>query len=281
MQITFPKLSTIDHADTIIKNCVHAQKSRESLTFNFGKTTWIDPFAITAIAGTIQSCLQAKKREIKYIPPEDNKLRNYLSQIGFNTFFHLNGEDIQKDTSVKLVQLEILKPFYIEKLIILINSEIQLSKGMKDSLKMSLQEILTNVFDHSKSGNGCFICAQYYPIKQLIRLCITDFGVGILANLKGKYKVKTDIEAIEKAVEEGVSSRPQRAGLGLNHIQRFLKVNKGILTIVSGEGKIDFYHNMVKKYNLTEAFEGTIVNLEINANKKSFYFLTSEEDYLF
>ncbi|MCL5062177.1 MAG: ATP-binding protein [Nitrospiraceae bacterium] len=260
---------------------MEAQKSKGSLTFNFEKTTWMDPFAITAISGTIQCCLQARKREITYVPPEDKKLRNYLSQIGFNTFFHLNGKDIHKDTSVELAQLTALKPLYIEDLISLIDLKMILSQGVKDSLKMSIQEILTNVFDHSKSEAGCFVCAQYYPAKTTIRLCITDFGVGILSNLKTKYKVRTDIDAIKLSVEEGITSRPQSAGFGLSHIRNFLKINEGTLTIISGKGKVNFYSNKVESYNMSKGFEGTIVNLKINANKESFYFLRGEEEFIF
>lgn len=281
MELIFPKVSTIAYADTIIKNCVDAQKSKGALTFNFRKTTWIDPFAITVIANTIQCCLQTRKKEITYVPPDDIDLKKYLSQIGFNRFFHLNGADIHKDTSVELAQLTALKPLYIDDLLSLIDSKMRLSQGVKDSLKMSMQEILTNVFDHSKSENGCFVCAQYYPAKRKIRLCITDFGVGILANLKKKYKPKTDIEAIEKSVEEGVTSRQQSAGFGLTHIRNFLKVNEGTLTIISGRGKVNFYSNKVKSYNISKGFEGTIVNLKINANKESFYFLRGEEELIF
>ncbi len=157
----------------------------------------------------------------------------------------------------------------------------RLSQGVKDSLKMSIQEILTNVFDHSKSATGCFICAQYYPAKMTIRLCITDFGVGILSNLRKKYGISTDIEAIKLSVKEGVTSRPQSAGFGLTNIRNFIKVNEGTLTIISGKGKVNFYSNKVESYNTTKGFEGTIVNLKINANKESFYFLTEEEEYLF
>lgn len=280
MQITFPKLSTIAYANTIIKHCVDAQKSKKHLTFNFEKTTWMDPFAITVITGTIQCCLQTKKRTIKYVPPENKKLKDYLSQIGFNKFFHLNGTDIHKDTSVELMQLTALNPLYIENLIILIDSKMRLSQGVKDSLKMSLQEILTNVFDHSKSENGCFVCAQYYPSRMTIRLCITDFGVGILSNLKKKYGISTDIESIRLSVKEGVTSRPQSAGFGLSIIRSFLKMNEGTLSIISGKGKINFYSNKVESYNMTKGFEGTVVNLKINANKESYYSLT-EEEYIF
>lgn len=139
----------------------------------------------------------------------------------------------------------------------------------------------TNVFDHSKSESGCFVCAQYYPSKMTIRLCITDFGVGILSNLGKKYKVANDIDAIKLSVQEGITSRPQSAGFGLTNIRNFLKVNEGTLTIITGKGKANFYSNKVESYNMSKVFEGTIVNLKINANKESFYFLTGEEEYIF
>lgn len=281
MEIIFPKLSTIAYAGSIIKSCVDAQKSKRSLTFNFEKTTWMDPFAITVIAGTIQCCLQTTQRRIAYTPPEDKKLKDYLSQIGFNAFFHLNGKEIHRDTSVELAQLTALKPLYIEALISLIDSKMRLSQGVKDSLKMSMQEILTNVFDHSKSEDGCFVCAQHYPAKMKIRLCITDFGVGILSNLKKKYRIRTDIDAIKLSVEEGITSRPQSAGFGLSIIRSFLKMNEGTLTIISGKGKVNFYSNKVESYNMSKGFEGTIVNLKINADKESYYSLTDEEEYIF
>lgn len=281
MQIIFPKLSTVAYADKIIKNCVDAQKSKGQLTLNFESTTWMDPFAITVIAGTIQCCLREGRKKISYIPPENKKLNDYLSQIGFNAFFHINSRDIHKDTSVELKQFTALNPFYTDDLIILIDSKMRISKGVKDSLKMSIQEILTNVFDHSKTNSGCFICAQYYTAKRTIRLCITDFGIGILSSLKNKYNITTDIDAIKLAVKEGITSRPQSAGFGLTNIRNFLKVNEGTFTIISGKGKVNFYSNKIESYNMTKGLEGTVVNLKINADKETFYFLTEEEEYIF
>ena len=56
MQIDFPKLCTIAYANKIIENCLKAKKGTKPVIFHFDRTTWIDPFAITVIAGTIQCC---------------------------------------------------------------------------------------------------------------------------------------------------------------------------------------------------------------------------------
>lgn len=106
------------------------------------------------------------------------------------------------------------------------------------------------------------------------------FWRGNSVKLKKKYGITTDIESIRLSVKEGVTSRPQSAGFGLSIIRSFLKMNEGTLSIISGRGKINFYSNKVESYNMTKGFEGTIVNLKINANKESYYSLT-EEEYIF
>ncbi len=281
MLITFPKESTIIRADEIIRLCGNALRTKQPLTFSLKETIFIDPFAVSVLAGVIKQCKKTRNRKILYNPPENAEVDKYLSQIGFKAFFKINGPDIHRDTTVQLRQLNAIDPIYIENLIILIDSKMRLSEGIKDSFKMSLNEVLTNVFDHSKSADGCFLCAQYYPSSKLIRLCIIDFGVGILTTLKTKYGIWTDIDAIKLSVKEGITSRPQSAGFGLFHIRNFLKVNEGTLTLISGKGKVDFRGNKIATHRLSSVFKGTIVNLLIKANKRSFYFLSDEKDYIF
>ena len=73
---------------------------------------------------------------------------------------------------------------------------------------------------------------------------MTDFGIGILSALKSvkKYsKIKNCHETVTLAVEESVSSRKSgAAGLGLWHIRRFARVNQGTMTVISGDGKVNF-----------------------------------------
>jgi hypothetical protein len=105
---------------------------------------------------------------------------------------------------------------------------------------MSLQEAMTNVIDHS-GVNDYFVCANSYRDQGLIRLCIADLGKGILESLKSikEYEIlKDDYDAIRQATNEGVSSRPGRAGLGLTHIKNFIKINEGQMCIISGKGKV-------------------------------------------
>ncbi len=95
--------------------------------------------------------------------------------------------------------------------------------------------------------------------------------------------ISDDYDAIKEATVDGVSSRPGRAGLGLNHIKKFIKANKGQMCILSGKGKVfwKYDHGKILEQKMPTPFTGTIVTLIINIDKEGFYFLSSEKDYLF
>jgi len=149
---------------------------------------------------------------------------------------------------------------------------------------MSMNEAITNVIDHSET-NDYYVCCRTYPSLKQIRLCIADLGIGIRSSLtkKDTYRYITkDREAIKLATEEGVSSREERAGLGLSHIKKFLMVNRGQLCIISCKGKVfwKFNRGEVLEQKMRVPFHGTIIKMIINANRESFYFLKGESDFL-
>jgi hypothetical protein len=161
-----------------------------------------------------------------------------------------------------------------------------MSEGVKGSLQLSINELMTNTFDHSQAVSGCFACVQAYRYNGEVKICITDFGKGILGTLKSveKYKhLKNSIDAIELAIQNGVTCRVgMRAGLGLDHIHRFLKVNNGQIHIISGDGWVHWnYENgnsvIIKRKKLDVVFEGTIVNIIAKADGEGFYILASEQ----
>lgn len=285
LELKFPRLVTAPNSRSVLGLCNRAIRRRDSqVTFDLSRTEFVTPFGVTVIAGTIVACIQ-KKKEVFYQKPTKSETEEWLSRISFSRFFQIDEVAAQaRATSTELRQLRGLNPIYIEDLVNLLDNNMNLSRGVRDSIQLSLQELLTNVFDHSQSEVGCFVCAQYTPIRRLIRLSVTDFGMGILASLKkvARYsEIKTSDEAITRAVEEGVSSRKGKAGLGLSHIRRFARVNQGTMTVISADGKVNFYSKSIEKRPMPSRFNGTAIELRINADKEGFYFLSSEKDYLF
>ncbi len=284
MVLKYPRRIVVATSNRVLNYSQQARDSEDKLIiFDLGNTTELTPFGIVLLAGTISECLSQRKK-VKYQRPRKPQTKNFLSGIGFNNFFRLPDENQKIESShVQLRRLAAIDYLLTEQIVDVFNFAITMSEGLQGSLTMAINEIMTNAFDHSGSEKGCYVCAQAYS--NLIRLCVADFGVGIYAKLAPKYsQLQDSYGAIKLAVKEGVTTR-QSGGFGLWHIQRFIEVNKGQMSILSGDGKAvwDFRgpRARLRKQTMPLPFGGTIINLEINVDRESIYFLTDGEGQIF
>ncbi|MDR3626496.1 MAG: hypothetical protein P4L45_06670 [Ignavibacteriaceae bacterium] len=284
--IKFPAFLTIRIANCLIQRCEKALQSVDKdILFDFSACSFSEPFAITLLVGAMLFSIKRGK-VVTYLRSSNKKLEDYLNRIGFYAWGHGTGKEMK--STVKQVELRHLKgvePLYTDNIITVLQHYLTLSQGVRGSLHLSLNELMTNTFDHSQTQMGCFVCAQAYKSRGTINICLTDFGRGILKSLStsDEYRhLKNSIDAIELSIQEGVSSRKNRlAGLGLTHIHRFLKINEGQIHIISGDGWVHWdYTNgairQVRKKKLDTEFEGTIVNIIAKADGEGIYFLGSE-----
>jgi hypothetical protein len=287
----YPKLQTAAYSNLLLKLCHRARNSQEAtIIFDLSKTEFITPLAIIILAGSISECINLQKKA-KYKRPDNHKTREFLAGIGFNKFFKIPGDEHKIESpNVQLKRLFGIDYMLTEQIVEVFGKSIQMSEGVKDSLVMSLNELMTNVFDHSESQRGCYVCAQSYRRARTIRLSIADFGIGIQSSLRkvpAYQHLASDYDSIVLAVQQGVSSRIDKdAGYGLTHINRFIRVNEGRMTVLSGSGKVSWNFTGKKKRSelkqvMNFPFQGTIINLEINAAKEGLYFLKSEEANIF
>lgn len=288
--LNYPIRQSIAFSNTLLKLYYLARSTDcEEVTFDLRKTKSITPFGIMLLASTIIECLRSGRKCI-YRRPIDSKMQAFFKEIGFNKFFKLKDSDYNDLYNIESGILQLRKrtgldTLLIEDLIEIMDYHLVMSSGVKESLKMSLQEAIINVVDHS----GVFeyyICCWKYPEKKQLRLCIADLGIGIpnsLRNVPTYSKIKDDHEAIKKATEEGVSTRNSKAGLGLSHIKKFLNVNKGQLCIISSQGKVFWKYDQEKilKQRMVQPFDGTIIKIIVNTANEGYYFLTEENNYLF
>ncbi len=237
------------------------------------------------LTSTIDECSR-KGRKCAYIEPRKPSLKAFLLDIGFNSLFHLKTDTVVPDRmrtgTFQLTRVSGLDALIAETLTEIIG----ISPGLNYSLRLSLNELMTNVVEHS-GVKDYYVCAYTYPERGQLRLCIADRGMGILRSLylskKYKLNLRNSHDAIILATTEGVSSRPGRAGLGLSHLKGFAKVNEGQMCIISGRGKVFWKYDQGKilKQKMMKPFTGTVVKFVINTDKEGLYFLAEEEDYLF
>jgi anti-sigma regulatory factor (Ser/Thr protein kinase)/anti-anti-sigma regulatory factor len=291
--VKLPNLLTIRYANCIIERCENAIKTKQKdVLFDLTNCGFGDPFGIALLVGAIKAC-QANGHKVFYRHSKNNKLEQHFQNIGFYEWgAGTGGKGKFPLHTAELRHFTAFDPSYVGSVITLLKGMINLSQPVQDSIHLSINEMMTNAFDHSKTVAGCFICAQAFVARGNVSICIADLGIGILAALTSveKYKYLTKSEdAIKLATEEGVSSRiGVRAGLGLPHIHRFLKKNEGEIHIISGDGWVHWnYKNgngvSIKTKKLRVAFEGTIVNIIARADAEGIYIIPTGdlEDNIF
>ncbi|WP_430232586.1 ATP-binding protein [Nitrosomonas communis] len=155
-----------------------------------------------------------------------------------------------------------------------------MSEGLAKRFRQSLFEIFQNAAIHSKSESGIFTCGQYFPQMHCLDFTIADAGIGIRENVRqytGNAKMSSRA-AIKWALTEGNTTKTgnQPGGLGLKLLKDFIRMNKGKLQIVSRFGYYEFSTTGENCMKLNHDFPGTCVNIEINTQDTSNYYLKSE-----
>ena len=93
-------------------------------------------------------------------------------------------------------------------------------------------EIMRNVVEHSRSQE-VWDAAQHWPQQQRVEIAILDEGVGIRSSLARNpaHRVKTDLQAILRALERGVSGSPPPTDEDLMHGDSWRNTGYGLYIV--------------------------------------------------
>ncbi len=106
---------------------------------------------------------------------------------------------------------------------------------------VALSEVCQNIIEHSE--NKGFVGIQKYRYQSLnrnvVKIAVMDVGVGFRKSLSGRFKLRGDLEAIDKALMQGASRyEDEGRGHGLAAVRRFVSQWQGKLSIRSGTAKL-------------------------------------------
>ncbi len=176
--------------------------------------------------------------------------------------------EIQNYTSEN--QLEVLT-----RIVKLLREKSKMDDDVFTGLDYCLNEILDNILNHSKEKEG-WVVAQYYHKLNQIRLMIVDHGIGIQQALNEKHNF-TEEEALKNCIVSGVTNG-RGQGHGLFATSLFAKENKGWLSIISGNNKLDVseHKTIVSEVNF---WQGTCVYLRVNTNVEVDYKLFTSDKF--
>ncbi len=191
----------------------------------------------------------------------------YLAKMNFFKF--LKVEVPKRLGLLQSNKFVVIQKYNAENQLDVLNSIIQIikensciNKNVITSLDYCLNEILDNVLNHSESEEG-WIVAQYFEKINSIRLIVADSGIGIQRSLNTRYNF-TEEEAIRRCIEKGVTNGKGQ-GHGLYATSTFSKLNKGWMSLISGNKKFDVssQHKEIKEIPF---WQGTCVYLRVNTN---------------
>lgn len=106
---------------------------------------------------------------------------------------------------------------------------------------VALSEVCQNIIEHSE--NKGFVGIQKYRYQSLnrnvVKIAVMDVGIGFRKSLSGRFMLKNDFEAIDKALLRGASRyEDEGRGHGLAGVRKFVTQWQGRLSIRSGTARL-------------------------------------------
>lgn len=202
---------------------------------------------------------------------------NYASRV---EFFNLIGatfdEDFERQDAsgrfTEILRFENENALDLHKEIMRILLTNDLNEDMLRVLDYCLWEVIDNTLNHSDTsfnygiGSG-FLCCQYFPKSNEVRLIIVDSAQGIHRALTShpdsKFKKYNEPEAIENCIVKGVTNS-KGMGFGLWATSTLVRENGGTLIIHSGNHSL----KCEKETQVIESpkWQGTYTFLRINTD---------------
>ncbi|MCC2453343.1 ATP-binding protein [Bacillus cereus] len=264
------------------------------ITFDFTNLDYIEPVAITILSNTLQ-WLDKNDIVTGFRLPNQSQIgsrRNcpikYLDDsMFFRTFL---GESLTPTAAVRPTTrpLELVNYnrslFWMEQIFIpWLARRLEVQPVALSGISTCVGEIFNNINDHSTEHIGC-IYAQHYPRWNLVKVAISDFGVGVPAAIQSQLPNLTDEEALLQAFEEGFStqSTPGNRGAGFTNITKAIEANQGFAYIHSNAGiiKCDSGENGIQISSSTAPgyYPGTLFEIILNTN--NIYNENYEEEFV-
>jgi len=140
-------------------------------------------------------------------------------------------------------------------------------------LRSCIRELFNNIDDHSTEQVGC-MHVQWFPNNGNIGISLSDFGVGIPAEMARAHRFADDGEALLLAAQDGVSSkrggRNRGAGLALL-IDNVVGRSSGAVRIYSLHGQLTCSPDggAISRNAVTVpgVYPGTLVNITLPAER--------------
>lgn len=250
----------------------HGEPRFGQTIFEFGQNVdFIDPTGVVVLSNLFEYLAKkgagVRTRFHKPFAP----MVVYLDDIGFFQRYmgsSLRSSAHRRASTVPLerVRTERMQEYLEFKLMPWVAARVGLDPESVAGVKVCFEEILNNITDHAGVHLGCAF-AQFFPKSEHIQVAISDFGRGIPNLVRTQLPDLSDLQALQKACEEGFTTKSnvRNRGAGLPTLMRFVtQVNRGTVLLASGSAQIlaHGYHGGLRLRTHSRGFyPGTLVKV--------------------
>ena len=235
--------------------------------------------------------------DFSLIPPSNPEVESLFSNNSW--FYHIEPRKFPEFITTNKSSHMALKKFDDDnQLNELVNCAVEIclqqlvfAQGVPQAFEWVINELAGNVLVHAGNSSG-WIQVTTYKESHRLAIVVCDGGVGIPKTISEKFNVKNDNEAIELAIQKGVTSKPDFGqGNGLAGAIAIAQHSKGMLALTSGKGRVRVLEGNVEPKNNFPPLSGTVVEMQFDTDKEIDlpkalwghepvdYFETKYEDY--
>ncbi|HYA86513.1 MAG TPA: ATP-binding protein [Nitrospirota bacterium] len=271
---------TEDSFEKILHSFIHSEK------IDLTNVSFIDPYGMVGLLEIGELCMLEDVRKTIILPRSDEVYR-YLDRMDFFTFakryFYLEhtstgaGAKYQRssnsDVLLEITAIEKANDIHYivgkvtDRAEAILATHLHYDDRAINGFIVSLSEICQNVIEHSE--NRGFVGIQKYRYqnlgKNVVKIAVMDVGIGFRKSLSHRFRLRSDIDAIDKALLHGASRYDDEGrGHGLAGVRKFVIQWQGMLSIRSGTARLSLIPQWARgrdqERNLT-FFPGSQINI--------------------
>jgi len=247
--------------------------------------SFIDPYGMLALLEIGELCMLEDVKKTVILPRTD-EVRTYLERMDFFTYaskyFSLEGfmapskkypRSPDSDVLLEITPIEKSNDIHFivgkvrERAQAILETHLHYDERAVNGFIVALSEVCQNIIEHSE--NRGFVGIQKYRFpslgRNIVKIAVMDVGIGFRKSLSGRFKLRSDFEAIDKALLHGASRyEDEGRGHGLAAVRRFVEQWQGKISIRTGTAKLSILpqwaRGAAKEMNLI-AFPGSQINI--------------------
>lgn len=221
--------------------------------------SFMDPYGMLGLLEIGELCMLEDIRKTIILPRSDEVCR-YLDRMGFFVFAEryysleyttnaVGQKQRSSDTDVLLEITPIEKSNDIHFIVgrvrdraqAILATHLRYDERAINGFIVALSEVCQNIIEHSE--NKGFVGIQKYRYqslgKNIVKISVMDVGIGFRKSLANRFKLRSDFEAIDKALLHGASRyEDEGRGHGLAGVRKFVTQWQGKLSIRSGSARL-------------------------------------------